>query len=86
MKKLISIGLLSLLLLSGVALANQSSEQEKNSSSMQNNMGEMMKGEKDGEKGKEGMGGMMRMMKMMDQCSAMMESAKDSGGAKESQK
>ena len=73
MKKLISIGLLSLLLLSGVALANQSSEQEKNSSSMQNNMGEMMKGDK-GDKGMEGMGGMMRMMKMMNHCSSMMDS------------
>ena len=45
-------------------------------------MEEMMKGEK----GKEGMGGMMRVMKMMDQCTVMMESPKESGGAKESQK
>ena len=70
MKKLVSVGLLSLLMLSGVALAYQSGEQEKGSSSVQNMMDEMMKGEK----GKEGMGGMMRMMKMMDQCASMMDS------------
>ena len=82
MKKIISLGLLSLLMLSGVATAYQAGEQEKGASSMPNMMDEMMKGEK----GKEGMGGMMRMMKMMDQCASMMESAKESGGAKESQK
>ena len=45
-------------------------------------MEEMMKGGKEGEH----KDGMMRMMKMMDQCSAMMESGKESAGAKESQK
>jgi hypothetical protein len=83
MKKLISIGLLSLLISSGVALANQSGGEEKHSSSMQNMMDDMMKGEKDGEKGKEGMGGMMRMMKMMDQCASMMDSSEAKAGKTE---
>jgi hypothetical protein len=71
--------LVSLLVLSGLALASQSGEQKERSSTQ---MQEMMTGGKDGEH----MDGMMRMMKMMDQCSAMMESARDHGEeAKESQ-
>jgi len=68
----------SFLVLSGLALAAQSGEQKDHSSMMQ----EMMK---DGEKG-DHQDRMMRMMKMMDQCSAMMESAHGSEGAKENQK
>jgi hypothetical protein len=45
-------------------------------------MDEMMKGGKEAEHND----GMMRMMKMMDRCAAMMESAKEPGGVKESQK
>jgi len=78
MKTITAIALVSFLVLSGIALAAQSGEKKDNSSTME----EMMKGEK----GKEGMSDMMRMMKMMDQCAAMMESAKESGGTKESQK
>ena len=78
MKTITSIALVSFLFLSGMALAAQSGEKKDHQSMME----EMMKGEK----GKEEMGGMMRMMKMMDQCASMMESAKDSDGAKESQK
>ncbi|HEY2918538.1 MAG TPA: hypothetical protein VGK77_06015 [Candidatus Binatia bacterium] len=79
--KTISLGVLaSFLVLSGLALAAQSDEQkERPSSSM---MQEMMKGGREGEH----RDGMMRMMKMMDQCSAMMESAHGSEGAKENQK
>ena len=80
MKKIISVGLLSLLMLSGVAFAYQAGEQEKGSSSMQNMMNEMMKGEKNN---KEGMSGMMRMMKMMDQCASMMESTQAKAGKTE---
>jgi len=84
MKRIISIGLMSLLMLSGVAIAYQAGEQEKGSSSMHNMMDEMMKGGQ----GKEEMGGMMRMMKMMDQCASMMESgqAKAEKTEKEQQK
>jgi hypothetical protein len=78
MKTMASIALVSLLVLSGMALASQSGEQKEHSSMME----EMMKGGKEGEH----KDGMMRMMKMMDQCSAMMESAKESDGTKESQK
>jgi len=79
MKKLISIGLLSFIVLSGAAVAQQPSDQEKGSS-MQGMMGQMMQGgEKSGEGGMGDMKGMMKMMgqmsKMMDQCSSMMESA-----------
>jgi hypothetical protein len=70
--------LVSLLVLSGLALASQSGEQRDHSSMMQ----EMMKGGKQGEH----KDGMMRMMKMMDQCAAMMESEHGSEGAKENQK
>lgn len=70
MKKVISVGLLALVMLSGVAMAHQGGKQEKGSSPMQHMMGEMMKGEK----GTEGMSGMMRMMKMMNECASMMDS------------
>ena len=78
MKTITSIALVSLLVVSRMALAAQSDEQKEHSSMMK----EMMKGGKEGEH----KDGMMRMMKMMDQCSAMMESGKESAGAKESQK
>ena len=78
MKMITLTVLVSFLVLSGLALASQSSEQKEHSSMME----EMMKGGKEGEH----KDGMMRMMKMMDQCSAMMESAKGSGGTKGSQK
>ena len=78
MKMITLTVLVSFLVLSGQALASQSSEQKEHSSMME----EMMKGGKEGEH----KDGMMRMMKMMDQCSAMMESGKESAGAKESQK
>ena len=78
MKTITSIALVSLLVVSGMALAAQSDEQREHSSMME----EMMKGGKEGEH----KDGMMRMMKMMDQCSAMMESARESGGTKGSQK
>ncbi len=74
MNKITTIGLLAFLILSGVALAQQSG-QEKKSPSMQGMMGETMKGRGNGESGMGGMGGMggmMGMMKMMNQCSAMM--------------
>lgn len=68
MKKMALAGLVSLLILSGAALAQQSEEQKK-TSSMRDMMEQMMGG---------GTEGMMRMMgemgKMMDQCTAMMES------------
>jgi len=75
MKTITSIALVAFLVLSGLALASQSGEQKDHPSMME----EMMKGKKEGE-------GMMRMMKMMEQCGTMMESAKESGGAKESQR
>jgi len=78
MKMITLTVLVCFLLLSGLALASQSSEQKEHSSMME----AMMKGGKEGEH----KDGMMRMMKMMDQCSAMMESAKESGGTKGSQK
>jgi hypothetical protein len=78
MKTITVAVLVSFLVLSGMALASQFGEQKGHSSMME----EMMKGRKEGEQ----MGGMMRMMKMMDQCSAMMESAHGSEGAKENQK
>ena len=78
MKTISLAGLVSFLVLSGLALASQSGEQKDHSSMMQ----EMMKGEKQGEH----MDGMMRMMKMMNQCAAMMESTHDSEAAKENHK
>jgi hypothetical protein len=58
---------LSFLVLSGWALADQKAQEKQESSMMEH----MMK-EGEGEKSR---GGMMRMMKMMDQCAAMMESS-----------
>jgi hypothetical protein len=58
---------LSFLVLSGWALADQRAQEKQDSSMMEH----MMK-EGEGEKSR---GGMMRMMKMMDQCAAMMESS-----------
>ena len=84
MRKIISVGLLSLLILSGVALAQQSGEQGK-SFSMKDMMPEMMKGEKNSERGMEGM---MGMMKMMEQCGAMAEqccSTSDTGKSERSE-
>ena len=68
---------LSLLVLSGWALAAQTAEQKKDSSMMEH----MMK-EGEGEKSRRGM---MRMMKMMDQCSRMMESSDAADKSKENQ-
>lgn len=78
MKKVTLVGLLSLLILSGVTLAQQSGE-EKKSSAMKDMMQEMMKQKQSGEGSTEGMGGMMGMMKMMEQCSDMMKSAHHQG-------
>jgi hypothetical protein len=85
MNKIALTVLVVFLTLSGVTLAQQSGDENK-ASSMQDMMEQMMKQKQSGEGRMEGMGGMMRMMKMMDQCSSMMESGKESGGAKESQK
>jgi hypothetical protein len=81
MKKVILAGLVSVLVVSAVAFGN--ADEQRKDSSMSGMMQGMMKGENSGETGT---GDMMRMMKMMDQCSAMMESAKESSAAKESQK
>lgn len=88
MKKFALAALVSLLILSGVALAQQSGE-EKRGSSMPGMMQQMMGGETAGE-GMAGMGGMMRMMgqmtKMMDQCTTMMGSSRtEAQGTKEGQ-
>lgn len=56
MKTLASVGLMSFLVLSGLALASQSEEQKQDPSMME----EMMKGEKS-MKGMSGIDGMMRM-------------------------
>jgi hypothetical protein len=90
MKHLILAGLVSLVILSGFALAHQS-EDEKKGSSMKDMRQEMMKGKEPGEGGMHGMGdmgGMMGMMKMMEQCSDMMKAAHHHHDekAKESQK
>ncbi len=86
MKKFVFLGLVSVLMVSGLALADQSEKQKE--SSMQGMMQQMMGGERAGE-GMSGMEGMMNMMgmmgrmnQMMDQCSAMMSShrtGKDQG-------
>ena len=74
MKQIVLGGLVSLLVLSGFALAHQPGEKRDSG------RGSMMQHGMMGEKGTEdmqGMGhmdGMMRMMKMMDQCASMMES------------
>ncbi len=94
MKKFVFLGLVSLLIVSGLALADQSEKQKE--SSMQGMMQQMMGGERAG-KGMSGMKGMMNMMgmmermnKMMDQCTAMMSSdqtleneGKQEGGGQE---
>ena len=76
MKKFVFLGLVSVLMVSGLALADQPEKQKE--SSMQDMMQQMMGGERAG-KDMSGMGGMMNMMgmmgrmnKMMDQCTAMM--------------
>jgi len=78
MKKFVFLGLVSLLIVSGLALADQSEKHKE--SSLQSMMQQMMGGEKAG-KGMSGMEGMMNMMgmmgrmnEMMDQCTAMMSS------------
>jgi hypothetical protein len=76
MKQLVLGGLVSLLVLSGFALAHQSAD-EKKGSSMVGMMQGMMKAKERSEGGMHGMGdmgGMMGMMKMMERCSDMMES------------
>ncbi len=74
MKTLVLWGLVSLLALSGMALAHPSGENDRGSS-----MQQMMGGESRG-KDMPMMGGMMGMMQrmntMMDQCSTMMNSAR----------
>ena len=77
--------LIVFLLLSGVTLAQQAGE-EKKDSSMRGMMQEMMKQKQGSGESMQGMDGMMGMMKMMEQCAAMMESAKEPAGAKETQK
>jgi len=77
MKAITLTVLVSFLVLSGLAVAAQSSEQKHDPS-----MEHMMKEGKAGQQSEH----IMRMMKMMDQCSAMMESAKELGGTKGSQK
>lgn len=88
MKKAMFVGLVSALILSGVALANQV-EDKKRGSSMPGMMQQMMGGETAGE-GMAGMGDMMGMMgqmtKMADQCTIMMESSQtEAQGTKEGQ-
>ena len=91
MKKFTLAALVSLLILSGVALAYQSGE-EKRGSSMPGMMQQMMGGETAGE-GMAGIGGMMGMMRLMgqmtkmaDQCAAMMGSSQsEAQGTKEGQ-
>ena len=72
MKTIALFALTVFLMVSGITLAQQSSD-EKKGSSMQDMMQQMMK--QSGEGSTEGMGGMMGMMKMMQQCSDMMKSA-----------
>ena len=72
------IGLFALtgfLMVAGVTLAQQSGDEKKDSSMMQ----QMMKQKQSGEGSSEGMGGMMGMMKMMEQCNDMMKSAQHNG-------
>jgi hypothetical protein len=85
MKHVILPALVSLVIFSGFALAQQVGD-EKKSSSMQDMMRQMMKQKQSGEGGMQGMGDMMGMMKMMEQCSDMMKSPHHQGEkAKESQ-
>ena len=89
MKQVILAGLVSLVILSGFAVAQQSGD-EKKDSSMKDMMRQMMKQKQSGEGAMGGMGDMgemMGMMKMMEQCSDMMKSSHHQGEkAKESQK
>ena len=86
MKHVILPALVSLVIFSGFALAQQAQD-EKKGSSMQDMMRQMMKQKQSGEGGMQGMGGMMGMMKMMEQCSDMMRPAHHQGEkAKENQK
>jgi hypothetical protein len=78
MKKIALVALAVFLIVSGITLAQQSSD-EKKGSSMQNMMQQMMKQKQSGEGSMEGMGGMMGMMKMMQQCSDMMKSGHHQG-------
>jgi hypothetical protein len=81
MKHLILAALVSLVILSGCALAHQSGDEKKGSS-----MQDMMKQKQSVEGSTEGMGE-MGMMKMMEQCNEMMKSAQHQGErAKENQK
>lgn len=79
MKKAMFVGLVSVLILSGAALAHQSGE-EKRGFAMSGMMQRMMGGETrgGGMGGMEGMMGMMRMIgqmgKMMDECVSAHES------------
>ena len=85
MKTIAMAGLLSLLVLAGVTVA-QPAEEQKKGAAPGGTMQEMMKG---GQSGENGMGGMMRMMKMMNQCAGMMDqccSPADSGKQKENPK
>lgn len=86
MKK-VTVGLMSILILAGIALAGQA-QGEKKGSAMGGMMEQMIGGGKNGEEGMGGMMGMMNMMgqmsKMMEQCGAMMESMhKDAGQGKQ---
>lgn len=85
MKKAI-VGLMSILILAGIALAGQTEEETKGAPS--GGMMEQMMGDRETMGGMKGMMGMMNMMgqmsKMMEQCGAMMESMhKDAGQGKQ---
>lgn len=75
MKKFALLGLVSLLILSGVALAQQSGEKERGSS-MRGMMQEIMGGGTAGG-GMGEMGGMMGMMRMMGQMTKMARSQRN---------
>jgi len=83
MKKFVLLASITLLIVSGVALAQQSAVQDR--SSTRGMMQRMMSGEEVGNV-MSGMGGMTEMMgrmtKMMDQCSAMMGSEETKGDQK----
>ncbi len=75
MKMIALFALTVFLMVAGVTLAQQSGDEKKDSSMMQ----QMMKQKQSGEGSSEGMGGMMGMMKMMEQCNDMMKSAQHNG-------
>lgn len=99
MKKFVVAGVFSLLVTAGVAVAQQSQNQNSRSS-IHEMMHQMMENQGSHDAGMGHMGGMMHGMnmmmsqmdqeqttKMIEQCSAMMDSAQsEAGGAKESQK